>query len=156
MHAIIPLQGKTLIMLIDQEKVRAVRKVSHFGISFVIVSALWAYCSHQIAWETRALAASTPSYSADVAPILQKQCLSCHSSAIHKSGLILESYSALLRGGRHGQSIVPHDARGSLMVPMLEGDIEPQMPAAADPLPASDIELIKAWINAGAEGPVVV
>ena len=100
-------------------------------------------------------AASTPSYNTDIAPILQKNCLSCHSSAIHKSDLILESYTSMLKGGKHGQPIVPHDAKSSLMVQMLEGDIDPQMPADADPLSASEIELIKSWINAGAEGPVV-
>lgn len=143
-------------MLIDQEKGRAVRKAAGFAMVFAVFTVLWVSISHQTPWETRALAASTPSYSADVAPILQKHCLSCHSSAQHKSGLILESYSALMKGGRHGQSIVPHDAKASLMVQMLEGDIEPQMPADEDPLPAAEIELIKAWISAGAEGPVVV
>jgi len=99
------------------------------------------------------MAASTPSFSADIAPILQKNCLACHSSAMHKSGLILESYSALMKGGKHGQPIHPHDAKGSLLIQMLEGDIDPQMPMGSDPLPVSDISLFKSWIDAGAEGP---
>jgi WD40 repeat protein len=36
---------------------------------------------------------------------------------------------------------------------MLEGDVTPQMPLESDPLPASDIAIIKSWIDAGAEGP---
>ena len=101
----------------------------------------------------RVMAASTPSFSADVAPIFEKNCLACHSSSVHKSGLILESYSALMKGGKHGPSILAHDANGSRIIQMLEGDIDPQMPAGGDPLPASDIARIKAWIDAGAEGP---
>jgi WD40 repeat protein len=99
------------------------------------------------------MAASTPSFSADVAPILQKNCLACHSSSVHKSGLILETYSALMKGGKHGPSILAHDAKESRIIQMLEGDIDPQMPAGADPLSVSDIARIKAWIDAGAEGP---
>jgi len=139
-----------------QERVRVLRNAAGLGIVCAVIAASWTYATHEAAWEPRVLAASTPTYSADVAPILQKHCLSCHSSAQHKSGLILESYSALLKGGRHGQVVVPHDAKSSLMVQMLEGDIEPQMPADEDPLPASEIDIIKSWINAGAEGPVAV
>jgi len=143
-------------MPIHREKVRVIRKAAGVGLVSAVVVALWAFASHEVAWETPVFAGSAPSYSADVAPILQKNCLSCHSSETHKSGLILESYSALLKGGRHGQAIVPHDAKSSLMVQMLEGDVEPQMPADADPLSAAEIDIIKSWINAGAEGPVTV
>lgn len=119
-------------------------------------AAVCALLGHGGAWETRVMAASTPSYSADVAPILQKHCLACHSSTQHKSGLILESYSALLKGGKHGQPILPHNAGGSLIIQMLQGDIDPRMPAEGDPLPAAQIDTIKAWIDAGAEGPTEI
>jgi len=139
-----------------RQTVRRFRRAAAIGSLFAVVASLWALMSYKAAWELRVQAASTPSYATDVAPILQRNCLSCHSSAVHKSGLILESYSALMKGGRHGQSIVPHDAKASRLVQMLEGDIDPQMPADADPLPAPEIDVVKAWINAGAEGPVAV
>jgi WD40 repeat protein len=156
MHKTIQLQDKTIIMASHQETFRVLRTAAGFAMACAVTATVWTLTSPQAAWEPRVLAASTPNYSADVEPILKKHCLSCHSSAQHKSGLILESYSAMLKGGRHGQAIVPHDAKSSLMVQMLEGDIEPQMPADEDPLPSSDIDLIKSWINAGAEGPVAV
>jgi len=99
------------------------------------------------------IAASTPSYATDVAPILQKNCLACHSSSVHRSGLILEGYEDLMKGGKHGPALVPHDAEASRLVEFLEGKRNPQMPLDADPLPDSDIATIKAWINAGAVGP---
>src|SRR5579863_10628804 len=102
----------------------------------------------------RVLAASAPpGYSSDVAPILKKNCIICHSHAAHKSGLVMDSYEALMKGGTHGASIVPHDATGSRLVAMLEGGVKPRMPLDDDPLPASDIAIIKEWINAGAIGP---
>ena len=137
-----------------QRKVRAARRTIGLGTVCVLTLAVSAILQSRV-FEPPVLAASTPSFKDDVAPILEKNCLTCHSSSVHKSGLILESYSSLMKGGRHGQPVLPHDAKGSLIVQMLEGDIDPQMPANADPLPASDIDSIKAWINAGAEGPAV-
>jgi WD40 repeat protein len=137
-----------------QQKLRAVRGTIGLGTVCALILAVSAILQRG-AFEPAVRAATTPSFSADVAPILQKNCLACHSSSVHKSGLILESYSALMKGGKHGQPILPHDANGSLLIQMLEGDNGTQMPANADPLPDSDIDRIKAWINAGAEGPAV-
>jgi WD40 repeat protein len=103
--------------------------------------------------EQSVMAASTPSFSTDVAPILQKNCIACHSGIAHKSDLVMDNYEALMKGGRHGQDIVPHDANGSRMVAMLEGKRVPRMPLDDDPLSNSDIATIKSWIDAGAVGP---
>jgi WD40 repeat protein len=100
-----------------------------------------------------AAAASKPSFAADVVPILQKNCMACHSSSTHKSGLSLDSYESLMLGGKHGQVVVPNDAASSRLVEMLEGKINPQMPAGEDPLSDTDIAKIKQWIDAGASGP---
>jgi WD40 repeat protein len=99
------------------------------------------------------MAASTPNFSRDVIPILQKNCTGCHSSTAHKSGLILDSYEALMKGGRHGQAVVPNDAKASRLVAMLEGKLDPRMPLDNDPLKVSEISIIKSWIDGGAVGP---
>jgi len=103
--------------------------------------------------ERRVMAASTPDFATDVAPILQKNCVACHSSSVHKGGLVLESYANLMKGGRHGPVVVPSHAASSRMIELLEGKATPQMPIDSDPLSNSDIAKIKAWINAGAAGP---
>jgi Tol biopolymer transport system component len=106
------------------------------------------------AFSRRALAASAPpDYTKDVVPILKKNCIICHSHGAHKSGLVMDSYEALMKGGTHGSSIVPHDPNGSRLVAMLEGGLNPRMPLDDDPLSAHDIAIIKDWINAGAIGP---
>jgi WD40 repeat protein len=102
---------------------------------------------------SRVLAASTPDYSTDIAPILKKNCLVCHSKGAHKSDFVLDNYENLMKGGKHGASVVPHDAKGSRLVGMLEGTVNPRMPLDDDPLPAADVAAIKAWIDAGAPGP---
>jgi WD40 repeat protein len=98
-------------------------------------------------------ATAPPDYTKDVAPILKKNCVICHSRAAHKSGFVTDSYDALMKGGSHGSTVVPHDASQSRLIAMLEGGLKPRMPLDDDPLPASDIAILKDWINAGAVGP---
>jgi WD40 repeat protein len=101
----------------------------------------------------QAHAASTPSFSSNVAPILQKNCLACHSSAAKMGGLVMENFDLLMKGGAHGPAIIPGKADESRLLMMLEGKIQPRMPYGGDPLPAADIATIKAWIDAGSVGP---
>jgi WD40 repeat protein len=103
--------------------------------------------------EQRVMAASTPDYTRDVAPILQKNCVICHSKTAHKNDLVLDNYDALMKGGKRGPSIVAHNADASILVEMLEGKLIPRMPLDDDPLSAAEIATIKSWINAGAVGP---
>jgi len=101
----------------------------------------------------QAHAAATPSFSADVAPILQKNCLACHSSAAKMGGLVMEKFGLLMKGGAHGPVIIPGKSGESRLVMMLEGKVQPRMPFGGDPLPAAEIATIKAWIDAGGVGP---
>ena len=87
-----------------------------------------------------------------IAPILQKNCLLCHTSATKMGGLVMESFDALRKGGTHGPALVPGNSAESRMIQMLEGKIQPRMPFGQDPLKAEDIATIKAWIDAGAKG----
>ncbi len=98
-------------------------------------------------------AASAPAFSPDVAPILQKNCLACHSSAAKMGGFVMESYDLLMKGGKDGAVIVPGKGEQSRLIQMLEGKVQPRMPFGTDPLPASDIATLKAWIDTGAQGP---
>ncbi len=65
----------------------------------------------------------------------------------------METYDSLMKGGQHGPVIVPGKAEQSRLVQMLEGKVQPRMPFGGNPLPASEIEIIKAWIDLGAPGP---
>lgn len=89
-----------------------------------------------------------------VAALLQKNCLVCHTASAKMGGLVMESYDALLKVGTHGPALVPGKSSESRMVLMLEGKIQPRMPFGQEPLSAADIAAIKAWIHAGAKGPV--
>lgn len=96
-------------------------------------------------------AQSQASYSQHVAPIFQAKCLACHNHTTRQGGLNLESYEALLNGGKRGAAIVPGQSAASLLVKMIEGTVKPRMPLG-DQLSADEIKTIKAWIDAGARG----
>ncbi|HEY6489456.1 MAG: c-type cytochrome domain-containing protein [Terracidiphilus sp.] len=119
----------------------------------LLFAAALAATSPGLAQKPRAAASPAPSFTTDVAPILEKNCTGCHSSTAHKGGLVLENYEAVMKGGRHGQVIVPRNAETSRLMAMIEGKLDPQMPLDSDPLGRADIKIIRSWINAGAPGP---
>jgi dipeptidyl aminopeptidase/acylaminoacyl peptidase len=102
---------------------------------------------------TLVYADSAPNFNSQVAPILQKNCLACHSSAAKMGGLVMENFDALMKGGAHGAAIVPGKPDQSRLIQMLDGKIQPRMPFGGDPLPAADIATLKAWVESGALGP---
>jgi hypothetical protein len=87
-------------------------------------------------------------FGTQVLPILQNSCYSCHSGNRPIGGLRLDARSFAMR------AIVPGNGKDSRVVHRLEGmDGEPQMPFGLAPLPAEQIETLKAWIDQGARWP---
>ena len=96
----------------------------------------------------------SPEYSKDVAPILAKYCSGCHNDSDLDGDLSLVSFAKLQKGGEKGAVIVPGRADASLLLRMVQGDVEPKMPPEDNPQPsAAEIATIRAWIDAGARGP---
>ncbi len=91
-------------------------------------------------------------YSKTIEPIFQEKCVACHNHTVRQGGLNLESYEALINGGKNGAAIVPGKSVESRLVKMIEGTIKPRMPIG-DQLSADEIRIIKNWIDAGARGP---
>src|SRR5687767_13122073 len=81
------------------------------------------------------------SFHNDVRPIFNAACSACHKPEKLKGDLDMTSHAALLKGGKHGSTVVPGDPAKSNLVEMISGD-EPEMPPDADPLPKDQIALI--------------
>ena len=96
---------------------------------------------------------AAPSYTAEIVPILARNCIACHSANTKMGGLVLETMDALELGGQRGPAVVPGNTEQSPLYLMVAGKMEPRMPFSADPLGPADIELIRQWIQAGAPGP---
>ena len=90
------------------------------------------------------------SYIDDIQPIFNANCSGCHVGG-NQGGLSLDSYSSLIQGGNSGDVVVFGDPDGSRLIQRLEGTVTPQMPLGQTPLPSSQIQLIRDWIENGAE-----
>src|SRR3954467_7644663 len=98
---------------------------------------------------------SAPDYASQVAPILKKYCVGCHNDEDREGEFSLESYASLLKGSSRGPVLRAGDAGASRLVRQLTGPAKPAMPPKGEPRPNPDeINVLKAWIEAGAPGPV--
>jgi len=63
-----------------------------------------------------------------ILPIVSKNCAGCHSKANPSGGLVAAGIDDLLTGGKHGPSIIPGDAKASLLMQYVRGEQSPKMP----------------------------
>jgi hypothetical protein len=104
-----------------------------------------------------ALAQTTePTYWQDIRPIFRKHCTVCHSTKNLdeldvSGGLALDNFAVTMKGGR--QPVVrPKESADSLLVKLLvHADTKRRMPLDAPPLPKETIDVVKRWIDGGAQ-----
>src|SRR5437660_12561939 len=85
-----------------------------------------------------------------VHPILAARCFACHGGDKRSGGLSLSTYSEILRGGKTGKIVNPGSSRESLLLRrVLAAGVLP-MPPAGERLSASEIAVLRAWIDEGA------
>jgi cytochrome c553 len=102
------------------------------------------------AQQTTPAPGSVEFYTQRVQPILDDNCYSCHQES-QSGGLRLDSYSAIIKGGGKGPSIVPGDPDASLMIKYIRRQGAIKMPPK-HALEASEIADLTAWVKAGAIG----
>jgi WD40 repeat protein len=91
-----------------------------------------------------------PNYDDDVKPIFARYCFACHNASEMRSGLNLEAYSGVLKGGGSGDAVIPGRAASSLLykaVAREEG--APQMPLGNPKIPDAALATIRDWIAGG-------
>jgi hypothetical protein len=86
----------------------------------------------------------TPTFKADVAPLLKDACSSCHSGAKQKAKLDVTSYDSVMKFVKAGQP-----DKSKLHNALLGKDAKMMPPK--NPLADDQIALIKDWITAGAK-----
>ena len=101
------------------------------------------------------LAAAPVDFVRDVRPIFEKYCYSCHGPEKQKSGLRLDVKSEALRGGdTHAPGIVAGKAKESPLIQfVISKDEGEQMPPKGERLSATEIALLKRWVDEGAVWP---
>src|SRR5262245_9793380 len=94
----------------------------------------------------------SPSYARHVVPFLTRYCSECHSGDDAKGSLDLDTFEALLEGGRAGPSVVAGKPEASPLVLRVEGKEKPVMPPPRSKQPRrEEVVLLRAWVAAGAK-----
>src|SRR5688500_8118969 len=92
-------------------------------------------------------------FSADVKPILNKNCITCHGGVRGKAGFsVLFHDEALAKTGSGKPAIIPGDPDASeLMRRISVDDPEERMPYKHEPLSKEEISILRRWIKQGAK-----
>lgn len=90
------------------------------------------------------------SFRAEIAPLLQRRCASCHSEENAKGDYRLDTFAQLLEGDSEPVVIAGKAEDSEFYRLLLEPNPEDRMPQKADALPSEEIALVKRWIDEGA------
>jgi mono/diheme cytochrome c family protein len=86
-------------------------------------------------------------YQDHVLPIFEEHCAECHGAEDPEEGLELTRYRTAIVGSMNGPVIEPGDPDNSYLVELI---VKGEMPKRGDPLSPDQIDIITAWIEAGA------
>lgn len=86
-------------------------------------------------------------------PIFSKNCLACHGSENQESGFRLDSRElALTSGEEHAPNLIPGKSAASNLLRFASHEVEGlEMPPDGEPLSAEQLDLLRRWIDQGAE-----
>ncbi len=90
-------------------------------------------------------------FTRDVQPIFRQNCIGCHGPNKQNNGLRVDRRSSVLKPG--SRRVIPGSLENSFLYARLTGnDFGMQMPPTG-PLRPEQVQVIKAWIEQGAEWP---
>jgi len=94
-------------------------------------------------------------YASQIKPLLAAKCYACHGALQQQAELRLETRALMLTGGDSGQVLVPGNPGGSRLFERITTGDEERMPpmTAGARLTASEVALIRDWIDQGAVAP---
>ena len=98
-------------------------------------------------------ASNTSFFSVRVEPVFVGHCNNCHGRSKQRSRLRLDSFEAVMRGGKHGAVVKAGNTQSSELFHRvtLPGGDDRAMPAEGKkPLSADEIKILQLWIAAGA------
>ena len=91
------------------------------------------------------------SFVRDVAPILARHCVGCHSPRRAEGRYVLTSYAHLAQGARGGEAALePGHPEASHLIELIRPDGQPRMPHKQAPLAAENVAVIERWVKEGA------
>ena len=95
-------------------------------------------------------AADKVDFAHQIVPLIRQHCGKCHLGDKLKGGLSFNTREDLLRGGENGKVVIPGDSAKSRFLQLIvTKDEDDRMPPNGDPLSEKEVNLVKAWIEAG-------
>ena len=98
-------------------------------------------------------------YGARVQPIFAARCVGCHGPTKHKGNLRLDSYDALMQGGKDGLVVQAGNVQGSDLfrrITLSPGHDDFMPKESKRPLTPDQVKTVELWIGAGASGTLAV
>jgi mono/diheme cytochrome c family protein len=92
-----------------------------------------------------------PTFEKDVTPLFAKSCVSCHGPEKQKGGFRADTLAGVLTSGDSGPWTAPGDSGASKLVELLSGKIRTKKAADKHEMSASEVQLVRRWIDAGAK-----
>jgi hypothetical protein len=87
------------------------------------------------------------SFNNNVLPIFEQHCQKCHGEEEPEEGLRLTSHAEVMAGSMNGSVIEPGDVENSYLIEQI---VSGKMPKEGPKLTPAEIEIITAWVEAGA------
>jgi hypothetical protein len=109
--------------------------------------------------EAAALLSDRPSgpqvvdFQRDVRPIFEAYCIGCHGPRKQRANIRADRRKDFFAPGDAAPLIVPGDPGRSRLMAIVSGEVKDMKSPDDHLLPAREIALLKAWINAGADWP---
>src|SRR5207244_3805914 len=103
----------------------------------------------------RAASPEAVDFARDIRPLFEQHCFKCHGPEKQKGGLRFDSKAGAFKTAESGEkAIIPgHGSDSRLIKLVASAKDEERMPSKGEPLSASQIDLLKRWIDAGAAWP---
>jgi mono/diheme cytochrome c family protein len=97
----------------------------------------------------------TDFFETKIRPIFAKNCYECHSVEQHKSkgGLVLDTRDGWMKGGKHGQAIIPGNPAKSFLIKAVNQVVPDYEMPPDDKLKDDEIAALTEWVKMGAPDP---
>ena len=115
----------------------------------LLLTALSSRCLSQ---DASAIAEAERHFETSIRPLLFERCFKCHSEAMTKGGLRLDSREGIKKGGETGPAVIPGKPDESLLLGAVRHENGLEMPPDGK-LTDTQIVAIAEWISAGAVWP---
>ena len=95
------------------------------------------------------IGASVSQFEEEVLPLLNRPCFQCHGETTQMSDLDLYTTASMVKGGVGGGALQRGSADHSLL---YQRALDQSMPMGEIKLSQAELDLLRAWIDAGAPG----